>query len=414
MSIVGWAGIDVSAATLTVALQRDDRRHMSCFEVSNDAGGHRKLCRRLQSKRGTVRVTLESTSTYGLDASLALFATPGLEVQVANPRAVAHFGRAVLQRAKTDGVDARLLLEYTRRMDFRAWVPPSAAVMELRSVTRRRRQLVKARTAERNRLHAVATTATTPAVIVTGIKATIDFLSAEVAAMEVHAQEIIATNAELAEQARLLRSIKGVSYVSSAAILAELSVLPSDMTTRQWVAHAGLDPRPRQSGTSLNGRPRLSKAGNRYLRAALYKPAQSASCHQPEVKAFKDCLIERGKTPLAAEVAVMRKLLHCIWGMLRSGTPFDPALFWQPQHSGDQAQPGSQAPRGAPSARRPQSSQAIARSAGQGRRGRHAGSKTSPSPIARDVQFTLARSEHGGMDATGVGRTRAGTSPPRG
>ncbi|TDJ28306.1 MAG: IS110 family transposase [Gammaproteobacteria bacterium] len=89
------------------------------------------------------------------------------------------------------------------------------------------------------------------------------------------------------------------------------------MTGRQWVAHAGLDPRAYESGTSAHKPRRISKAGNRFLRDALFFPALVASRNDPHVKAYYDKLIARGKKPMQVIVAIMRKLLLAIWGMLQ-------------------------------------------------------------------------------------------------
>ena len=96
-------------------------------------------------------------------------------------------------------------------------------------------------------------------------------------------------------------------------------MLPKDMRAREWVAHAGLDPRRQESGTSLKGQVRVSKVGNRHLRRALYMPAIVAVQHEPRIKAFYEKLLARGKKPMQANVAVMRKLLHAIYGMLHNG-----------------------------------------------------------------------------------------------
>ena len=72
-----------------------------------------------------------------------------------------------------------------------------------------------------------------------------------------------------------------------------------------------------------------SKTGNKYLRSALYMPALVASRYQARVNAFYDKLIGRGKKPLQAIVAVMRKLLHAIWGMLRHDPDFEGEKFYR-------------------------------------------------------------------------------------
>ncbi|HEY2884299.1 MAG TPA: transposase, partial [Rhizomicrobium sp.] len=94
-------------------------------------------------------------------------------------------------------------------------------------------------------------------------------------------------------------------------------------------AHAGLDPRPYQSGSSIDRPRRITKVGNRHLRAALYMPAWVAIRHEPNVKAFYNKLIVAGKKPMQAVVAVMRKLLHAIWSMLKHDQNFDGNKFFK-------------------------------------------------------------------------------------
>jgi transposase len=100
------------------------------------------------------------------------------------------------------------------------------------------------------------------------------------------------------------------------------------MTARQWVAHAGLDPRHYESGTSVHKRSRISRAGNRRLRWALYMPALVAARQEPRIKAFYEKLIQAGKKPMQALVAVMRKLLHAIHGMFTHDEQFRGEKFY--------------------------------------------------------------------------------------
>jgi len=111
-------------------------------------------------------------------------------------------------------------------------------------------------------------------------------------------------------------------------ILGELVLLPDDMNAKQWVAHAGLDPRHVQSGSSLNKKPRLSKAGNANLRSALYMPALVATQRDDSIKAYYQHLInDNGLKKLQALCAVMRKLLHSIHAMFKNNVPFDASQF---------------------------------------------------------------------------------------
>ncbi|MGR9089818.1 MAG: transposase [Gammaproteobacteria bacterium] len=147
--------------------------------------------------------------------------------------------------------------------------------------------------------------------------------------LENAALELIERVPELKDKLKLLTSTTGIARKTGPRILAELLTLPEDMTGPQWVAHAGLDPRPYESGKSTHKPRRITKAGNRYLRDALYYPALVASRYDRNVKAFHDALIERGKKPLQAIVAIMRKLLLAIWGMFKNNESWNGEKFFR-------------------------------------------------------------------------------------
>jgi transposase len=247
---------------------------------------------------------------------------------VVNPRAAKDFARAQLQRSKTDRVDARSLLEFNRRMEFVPWQPPSRTILALRALSRRIQALLVNRAQEKNRLHADEVVADTTPAIQESIERHIQSINDEIAALTQAALEIVRADAELKPKFDHLVSVKGIADASAITILAELAVLPDNMTVRQWVAHAGIDPRCVQSGTSVRGQVRISKVGNRHLRAALFLPAMVASQHEPQIKAFYQKLIANGKKPMQALVAVMRKLLHAIHGMFQHDENFIGEKFY--------------------------------------------------------------------------------------
>jgi transposase len=321
------AGIDVSKDVLDVAVRRQGER-LETARFDNNAAGHRKLVRWLTKRGGMARVVLESTGTYSLDVALALHHARGIAVMVANPRAVKQFAGALMQRSKTDLTAAAALREYAARMPFVVWQPPAAEVLALRGMARRIAALVVERTRERNRLHAVQATAERLAVVVDDIEVNIRHLERRIELLTAEAVALISAHTELHRAFERLTSAPGIATHSAVQLLPELLVLPDDMTVRQWVAHAGLDPRACQSGTSIDKPARISKVGNTHIRRALFMPALVAVRHEPHVKAFFDHLVARGKKPIQAYVAVMRKLLHAIYGMFTTNTTFVAAKFY--------------------------------------------------------------------------------------
>jgi len=319
-------GIDVGARNLT--FETEDAPHQRCrLEFPNTPSGHRQIIRRLTQGGRRARVALEASGIYSLDLALALHRAPRIEVMVVNPRAARDFAKAFLLRSKTDALDAWVLLEFVRRMPFVSWHPPREAALALRAFARRIAALVKIRSQEKNRLHATEHCRELPAAIRRDIEVNLRHLERRIQRLEEQAVDVVWADRVLRHDLVLLTSIRGVARASALQILAELRVLPDDLSPRQWVAHAGLDPRAFESGDSVAKPARISRVGNRYLRASLYMPALVASRHEPHVKAFYDELIARGKKPKQALVAVMRKLLHSIHGMLSNGSDFDGERF---------------------------------------------------------------------------------------
>lgn len=328
MDNMDYAGIEVSAKELSVGLFRNGRTRVRTFD--NTPSGHRKIRRFLGMKKDRrVRVVLESTGVYGLDVAIELCDCPTIEVMVANPRAAKHFAEATLRRSKNDLVDTYVLVEFCRKMEFRPFVPPSDEAMALRALSRRIRALNKELTREKNRLHAARSTKTTPEVITMSINASIEYLDNSIAVLIVEAVRLIESSTELKEKYDLLNSVKGIAEKSAVQILGEMVCLPRDIEPRQLVAIAGLDPEEHKSGSSVNRKTKISKKGNRNLRAALYMPALTASSTSRNVIAYYQHLLEKGLTKLQAVVAVMRKLLHSILGMFKNNQPFDGDKFYR-------------------------------------------------------------------------------------
>jgi transposase len=319
-------GIEVSARRLLLALGREDRA-ASRREFPNTAEGHQAVLRFLERSGRRVRVVMESTGLYGLDLALCLHRA-GVAVMVANPRAARHFAQAMMKRSKTDGLDVEVLRQFAARMEFVAWRPPSPDALKLVAVARRLEALTLMLTAEKNRLHASSLSEALPALVRRDVERSIQTQQRAIERLTRAAQQFVAADPELARRYALLLSIPGFGVTSALHTLAELALLPAGMDVRQWVAYAGLDPRLHSSGSSVEKKPRISKAGNKHLRRALYMPALVAVRHDPHLRAFYEHLLARGKSKMQALVAVMRKLLHALFGMFKHNQTFDGAKVY--------------------------------------------------------------------------------------
>ena len=324
-------GIDVSARWVDVSRAAAGEA-VTTRRCANTPSGHREVGRWVTQGQRRARVVLEATGTYSLDVARTLHHTRGVEVMIVNPRASKEFAGALGQRARTDGTAAEMLREYAARMPFTPWTPPADAAWALRGIMRRVVALTEMRTQERNRLHAVTATTVLPASVRANIRQLIRILGTQIAQLEAEARAVVEPAPALRAGYRHLRSLKGIGRRSALLILSEVALLPRELSVRQWVAQAGLDPRPIRSGSSVHPPIHISKRGNVYLRRALFMPALVAVRHNAAVQRFATDLAARGKPPLAVLVAVMRKLLHAIYGMLKTDTDFDGEKFRRSAH----------------------------------------------------------------------------------
>src|SRR5690554_447732 len=320
-------GIDISANTFDVVVfnQGTFSKHVRFRQSIED---HKKLIAQLGKLRPE-RIVLEATGVYYYDLAVAL-SEAGLPVSVINPKSSKHFAQLKLQNSKTDAIDAALLAEYGARMQPRTWTPPAPAHQALRSLGRQINRLIGNRAQARNRLHALKATRTTPQVLIDDELEAVATLERRIEKLRAAADALLDEAPELKRMHAHLCAAKGIGEATALALLAELSVLPEHLKSAQVSRYAGLDVRLYQSGSSVQDKSRISKAGNAYIRSALYMPAMSAVRFDPYAKAFYEALVGRGKTKMQALVAVMRKYLTGIWACIRNDTPFDSsALFSQ-------------------------------------------------------------------------------------
>jgi transposase len=313
-------GIDVSKGTLEVGLVRPDEPGAQITRFDNTLTGFKRLSSWLK-QQGVERVhaCLEATGLYGDEVALYLYEV-GHTVSVVNPARIKAYAASQLQRNKTDRLDAALIADFCRTQAPPAWTPPDPAWQELRALARHLTDLKDMRQQERNRLKAGVSSPTVRQVLA----AHIAFLDQQIADLEQHIQDHIRHHPDLQQQQDLITSIPGLGKLSAALILAEIRDIRAFEHAGQVVAFAGLNPRQRRSGTSVRGQTALSKTGSAALRRALYFPALSAKRCNPVIAPWCADLAARGKTKMQVIGAAMRKLLILVYGVLKSGQPFDP------------------------------------------------------------------------------------------
>ena len=304
-------GLDVSKDQLDACLLLPQPRTLT---VPNTPTGHAQLLT-WAAAAGDLHLCLEATSTYGFPVARHAHAA-GHTVSILQPLAVARYAQATLSRNKTDRLDAALIADFGRTQTPRAWTPPSPAQEQLQAQSRLRSELVEQRLGLQNRLD------TAHASVRPMLRSLVRSLTGQIEKLDAALRATLASDPQLQAQAKLLRSIPAVGPVLCAGLLAEL---PADLrNARAATAYAGLNPRQRESGSSVRGRPSLSKLGNARLRRLLYVPALAGLQHNPVLAAQSARLAARGKPGQVRVAALMRKLLCLCVGVLRSGQPWNP------------------------------------------------------------------------------------------
>jgi transposase len=312
-------GIDIAKATFQAALLHNGKLHHHRFDNSQEGFAQlqawlvKHRCKRLHA-------AMEATASYGDDLAQFLYDL-GHTVSVVNPARIKGFAQSELQRNKTDKLDAALIARFCAQKQPEAWTPPPAEIKQLQGLVRRLEALTEMRQQESNRLEQAGR----QPLVGESLEKIISALDSEMVRLRQLIKDHIDQHPHLKRDHDLLLSIPGIGQTTAAWLLSEVQV-EAYQSARQVAAHAGLTPQHHQSGTSVCGPTRLSKTGNARLRRALYLPAVVAKRYNPIIRAFCQRLEKRGKRPMEIIGAAMRKLLHLVYGVLKSGKAFDPSF----------------------------------------------------------------------------------------
>jgi transposase len=309
-------GVDIAKRKFDVALLINGKLKHKVF--SNNQEGFEELELWLK-KHGAnhVHVCLEASSTYGDELAIYMY-DAGHTVSIVNPARIKGFAQSELIRTKNDKVDAGLIARFCLAMHPEPWTPAPPEMRQLQALVRRVDALINMRTQELHRLGTAHTT------IEGSIQEHIAYLDRQIDILKQQIADRIKNDPDLKAKRDLLQSIPGIGETTIAAILAELHVFERCDHVQKVVAFIGLAPRQFISGSSIKGKPRLSKVGHARLRKALYMPALVSIQCNPIIQILYHRLKGKGKNGKVVVCAIMRKLVHLIFGILKSGRPFDP------------------------------------------------------------------------------------------
>jgi transposase len=310
-------GIDVAKKTFNVVLLRGEKRKHKQF--ANSEKGFAELNAWL-AKQGAAQVwaCLEATGSYS-DALAHYLHRAGHQVSLANPARIKAYGQSQLQRTKNDRADAELIVRFLHDTRPQLWAPPPPEQRQLQALVRHLDDLIETRQQLQNRL----TDGPQVEAVLDSLRQVIRQLNEQIELIEEQIRRHIDNHRDLKEAHDLLVSIKSLGSRTATVLLGEIERLRQYRHSDEVVAYAGLNPKERQSGTSIKGKTCLSKIGNARVRKALYLPAINAIMYNPIIKRLAERLEKRGLCKMAIIGAAMRKLLQLAFGVLKTGKPFD-------------------------------------------------------------------------------------------
>ena len=313
-------GIDVSKEKLDICALFDGKTQKKI--VDNSVSGFKSL-RNWISKNNIddPHFCMESTGCYS-EGVAEFFHELGFKVSVVNPLQIKAFRNSKLIRQKTDSVDAHIIAEFCLQNDPSPWNPRSPEKKELHNINVR----ISALKTEINRASNVLENKNLSKVILKSIHDEIKFLKKQIILLEDEAQKIINSNQNLKEQFDRITEIKGVGEKLALAIIADMPDVSNFQKSGQFSAFAGVSPSHFQSGSSVHGKSHISRLGSKSIRKVLYMSALVVKNHNPHFQKFVRNLQKKGKAPKVIIVAIMRKLMCILFGMLKNSSNFDPKL----------------------------------------------------------------------------------------
>lgn len=319
-----YLGVDVAKAKLDCMLLDGTSGKRKSKVVPNTNAGFAQLLEWLDKQSASKpHVVMEPTGVYHEPAALAL-TDAGLTLSLVNPAQLRQFAQGLGLKTKTDKADSTVLARFGQTQQPEPWQPPSRSARTLKALLARRDAVADDLQRERNRQEA-ADFATTPGEVKASITQSIGFLEAQLKRLEKMINDHIDGDPDLRNKRDLLETIPGVGERVSTSMTA-LFASRSFERAEQVAAYLGLVPVQWESGSSVHGRPRMSKAGPAHLRKLLYMPAVAARRCNPHIKALGERLLAKGKSKMAVIGACMRKLAHLCFGVLHTGRPYEPTL----------------------------------------------------------------------------------------
>lgn len=321
-------GIDISQDSFTTCIcfsGESQKYHFSEVKnFKNDKSGFNQLLRWVRKHcDGSIETVflMEATGVYYEGLAHYLHNLKQV-VHVVLPNMSKHYFSSLNIKTKTDSLDAKILSRFGAERTHHRWAPPSSVFLELRNLTRFYVQLQEQKTALNNIQHSKEAAHEVQAIILKSNRTLIKEIDKQIEVCKREIEKLVKQDADLNVKVQRLLTIKGVGLITVVTIIAETLGFEHFKNIKQVVSYAGYDVVQRQSGSSVKGKTRISKKGNRYIRNALYFPAMVSCRYNNDLKTTYLRIIKKKPSKMVGQVAIQRKLLVLIYTLWKNNTQY--------------------------------------------------------------------------------------------
>jgi len=305
-------GIDISKDVFDVIDEKG--KH---YVFTNDYSGFRKFKKILTSNSHCV---MEATGYYYCKLAYYLLEN-GYVVSVENALSIKRFIQMQLVKNKTDKADARMIQMYGERVDLKHWEGQTKDQRACLQIIRLLETYTKQSTALKNKIHGEKVLGIPCKGVLRSLERMLRTVQKEIRSLE----KELETKVKVSHQTLLtnLKSIPGIGMKTASMLVVVTDGFTRFDSSSSLCSYSGITPVLRQSGSSVRGRPRMSKVGNRKLRNLLFLCSLTASKYNKGCRELYQRIVAKGKSKKLALIAVCNKLLKQAYGIAKSGLVYD-------------------------------------------------------------------------------------------
>ena len=308
---IKYFGIDISKDVFDVC-----DNNQTYYQFKNSISGFKKLLKLLECN--TVCV-MEATGYYHIRLSYFLLEY-GYKVSVVNPLKIKRYIQMELSKIKTDKSDAKMIQLYGKEREPTLWFGQSKTQQESLQLSRLLSVYSKQSTQIKNKLHGETVLGEPSKLVVRSLKRQLKSLEKEMKTLELKLIDNV--KSEYQESLTLLKSIPGIGDKTALMLLVFTDGFHRFESSKELCSYAGITPVIRQSGSSVKGRPRISKMGNPKLRNLLFMCSFNACKYNKACKDLFDRIVAKGKSKKLALIAVCNKLLKQAFSIVKNRVPY--------------------------------------------------------------------------------------------